>query len=94
MTNISTPAASEILCTILPVKQPGFAHTSARVPLKNVHKNWTIISIDGAEVYQDGNQWCALIGNNLQDGVAGFGSTQSEAMHDLIAHLSQNNDAN
>ncbi len=28
----------------------------------------------------DGNQWCALYGDNLQDGVAGFGNTPDEAM--------------
>lgn len=29
---------------------------------------------------QDGNQWCALYGENLQDGVAGFGDTPAAAM--------------
>lgn len=29
----------------------------------------------------DGNQWCALYGENLQDGVAGFGDSPQEAMH-------------
>ncbi len=28
----------------------------------------------------DGNQWCALYGSNLQDGVAGFGDTPAAAM--------------
>lgn len=28
----------------------------------------------------DGNQWCALYGENLQDGVAGFGDTPDAAM--------------
>ena len=27
----------------------------------------------------DGNQWCALYGDNLQDGVAGFGDTPDAA---------------
>lgn len=31
----------------------------------------------------DGNQWCALFGANLQDGVAGFGDSPAEAMHDF-----------
>lgn len=30
-------------------------------------------------VFIDGNQWCALYGANLQDGVAGFGNTPSDA---------------
>ncbi|MGO4763852.1 hypothetical protein AB4120_15045 [Cupriavidus sp. 2KB_3] len=31
----------------------------------------------------DGNQWCALYGDNLQDGVAGFGDSPAEAMADF-----------
>lgn len=30
---------------------------------------------------KDGDEWCALFGINLQEGVAGFGKTPSEAMH-------------
>jgi hypothetical protein len=29
---------------------------------------------------QDGNQWCALLGENLQDGIAGFGDSPADAM--------------
>ena len=31
----------------------------------------------------DGNQWCALYGNNLQDGIAGFGDSPAAAMADF-----------
>ncbi len=31
----------------------------------------------------DGNQWCALYGDNLQDGVAGFGVSPQKAMADF-----------
>lgn len=31
-------------------------------------------------IYMDGNAWCALYGENLQDGVAGFGNSPIEAM--------------
>lgn len=31
----------------------------------------------------DGNQWCALYGDNLQDGVAGFGDSPAAAMWDF-----------
>lgn len=30
-------------------------------------------------LFVDGNQWCALYGENLQDGVAGFGDTPAKA---------------
>lgn len=31
----------------------------------------------------DGNKWCALYGDNPQDGVAGFGDTPATAMADF-----------
>ena len=31
----------------------------------------------------DGDQWCALYGDNLQDGVAGFGDSPADAMWDF-----------
>ena len=31
-------------------------------------------------IYLDGNQWCALYGENVQDGVAGFGDSPEKAM--------------
>lgn len=34
-------------------------------------------------IYPDGNQWCALYGENLQDGVAGFGNTPADACIDF-----------
>lgn len=34
-------------------------------------------------VYIDGDKWCALYGENLQDGVAGFGDSPQTAMSDF-----------
>ena len=31
------------------------------------------------KIFPDGDQWCALYGENIHDGVAGFGSTPAEA---------------
>lgn len=31
----------------------------------------------------DGNQWCALYGDDLQNGCAGFGDTPAHAMRDF-----------
>lgn len=30
---------------------------------------------------KDGNMWCALFGDNLEEGVAGFGETPAKAMY-------------
>lgn len=32
---------------------------------------------------RDGDHWCALLGNNLHDGVAGFGKSPAEAMYEF-----------
>ena len=42
----------------------------------------------------DGNQWCALYGENLQDGVAGFGGSPSEAMRAFDLAWNSNLEAN
>ena len=34
-------------------------------------------------IFPDGNQWCALYGEDLQMGVAGFGDTPAEAAADF-----------
>lgn len=34
-------------------------------------------------LFIDGNQWCALYGENLQDGVAGFGDSPEKAVADF-----------
>jgi hypothetical protein len=34
-------------------------------------------------IFIDGNQWCMLYGENLQDGVAGFGDSPRMAAYDF-----------
>jgi len=38
-------------------------------------------------VTKDGNQWCALLGNDLQDGIAGFGEHIHKAVEELAWKL-------
>jgi len=38
----------------------------------------------GIKVFKDNSAWCALVGANLQDGLAGFGNTPAGALMDLI----------
>ena len=33
--------------------------------------------------YRDGNQWCVLLGDDLQSGIAGFGNSPSAAIADF-----------
>lgn len=32
---------------------------------------------------RDGNQWCVLYGDNLQEGIAGFGDSPYDAVNDF-----------
>ncbi|URC15429.1 RNA-binding protein [Paraglaciecola Antarctic JLT virus 2] len=40
-----------------------------------------------ATIKKDGDQWCVLAGKNLQVGIAGFGSTISEAIDDFKCYV-------
>ena len=35
----------------------------------------------------DGDEWCALMGENLQEGLAGFGETPIEAVRQLVWNI-------
>jgi hypothetical protein len=36
-----------------------------------------------AKLSKDGDMWCALVGDNLMEGISGFGKTPDEAMIDF-----------
>lgn len=40
-------------------------------------------SIRKPRVFKDGNQWCALEGENIQEGVCGFGNTPDAACREF-----------
>ena len=33
------------------------------------------------KLFRDGDQWCALLGDDIQEGVCGFGNSPANAMH-------------
>lgn len=39
-------------------------------------------SID-ADIYKDGDKWCCMIGENIQEGIAGFGDRPDKAISSL-----------
>ena len=43
-----------------------------------VKGSWFVIL--GARIFRDGNEWCALFGEDLQTGVSGFGKSPLKAM--------------
>lgn len=46
-----------------------------------------MITIENANIFQDGDKWCALLGENIMDGVSGWGDTPEEALDDLRKQL-------
>jgi hypothetical protein len=42
-------------------------------------------------LYRDGNEFCALLGDNIQDGKAGFGRTIPAALRNLANELEDEN---
>ena len=41
------------------------------------------------KIFLDGNQWAALLGENITVGVAGFGYSVNEAMAELVKQMDQ-----
>ena len=37
--------------------------------------------------YKDGNQWCVLLGDNIQEGFVGFGPTVCDALGAFVADI-------
>lgn len=44
----------------------------------------TVIDYGDIRVFEDGNQWCALRGENLQEGEAAFGDTPMQAIGEFL----------
>lgn len=44
-------------------------------------EEFTLVATLKPRIFIDGNQWCVLWGENLQDGVAGFGDTPRLAVY-------------
>lgn len=43
--------------------------------------------LERIEIYPDGDQWCVLVGDNIQEGVCGFGITPMEAFKSYVENL-------
>ena len=51
------------------------------------HAMWGCIAALGAKLSKDGNMWCFLWGDNLQEGVCGFGETIYDAAWDFYLNI-------
>ena len=41
----------------------------------------------GLKPYKDGNKWCILAGDNIQEGICGFGDTIDEALYEFLKEV-------
>ena len=48
--------------------------------------------IHNAKIFKDGNKYCCLLGDNLQDGIAGFGETPEKACSEFDRVWRRGND--
>lgn len=51
------------------------------------HAIWECIAAVGAKLSKDGNMYCFLLGDNIQEGVCGFGKTIFEAALDFYTNI-------
>ena len=51
------------------------------------HAMWQCIAALGIKPFKDGDQWCFLYGNNIQEGVCGFGETIFRAAWDFYTNI-------
>ena len=45
-----------------------------------LQEEYVMFSLLKPMIIQDGNQWCVLYGDNLQEGICGFGDTPHKAV--------------
>jgi hypothetical protein len=55
---------------------------SERMRTANEQAEYNKFAMLKPKLQRDGDQWCVLFGRNLQEGIAGFGSTPHEAIMD------------
>lgn len=56
---------------------------SAQLTAAEYTRDFALVGVLKPKIAKDGNQWCLLYGDNLQEGVAGFGDTPAEAARDF-----------
>lgn len=46
-----------------------------------------VLARAGLKPYKDGNKWCILAGDNIQEGICGFGDTIDEALYQFLLEV-------
>jgi len=56
-------------------------------PWQTAFEIWPCIQALGVKPFKDGDQWCFLYGDSLQEGIAGFGETIRDAAVDFYNNI-------
>lgn len=67
------------------------AHLDASFAIEGIRRDFDAVAgemqrpavLFRPRVFRDGNEWCALFGDNIEDGVAGFGNSPDVATRDF-----------
>ena len=54
---------------------------------KKKHTAEEVLIKAGLKPYKDGDQWCVLLGDNIQEGICGFGNTIEDALYAFLKDL-------
>ena len=54
---------------------------------KQKHTAEEVLIKAGLKPYKDGDQWCILLGDNIQEGICGFGNTIEDALYAFLKDL-------
>lgn len=77
--------------TFIEIDNERFVELCSQVNLIETHhaytQIWTAITALGIKPFKDGNQWCFLYGENLQEGIAGFGDSIADAAWDFYRQI-------
>ena len=46
-----------------------------------------VLARAGLKPYKDGNKWCILAGDNIQEGICGFGDTIEDALYEFLMEV-------
>jgi len=64
---------------------------NARLELIFEQKELFLFSTIRPKLFEDGNSWCCLYGDNIQEGVAGFGNSPIESIYNWIENMKKPN---
>ncbi len=60
---------------------------SVIMEIETERRDMNKVSMLPVKIYPDGNQWCVLWGENIQEGVGGFGDTPILAIMDFNRNI-------